>query len=185
MSPKLIVDQWSQRQKEQYLERHFEHEISMLKSCTDSVLHYERIGDPNGILMALEGCLLHGRNLQEFFFKPRGKTSHPDTVLAYCFVQDEVQWEKTRGPIGKWPWLRRIRDHASSELAHLSTTRTGGPHTWDCPSILNEASRLTLLFLSSLPPSYAGNRMLQDIKRRCGAIGRSTQRGGVVSTSQR
>lgn len=185
MSPKLIIDGWNEKQKEQYLERHFEHEIGMLHSCTDSVCQYEQTRSPNGILMALEACLFHARNLEELFFKPRSKTNYSNTVLACCFVQDKTKWEEVRGPVDKWPWMKQVHDRASLELAHLTTDRTGGPHTWDCPAILKEASILTLLLLDNLPLGHGSNRILQDVKRRCRAIRSSSQQGGVVTTSQR
>jgi len=185
MSSKLIVDnEWDNNQKERYLDTHFEYELTMLQTCTNSVCYYHKAQEPNNTIMALEDCILHGRNLQEFFFKPRNK-GRPNSVLACCFVQNEVRWENARGPIDKWPRMKEICDRASLELAHLTTDRTGDSHTWGCPAVLKEAAKLTLLFLYNLPPGYKSNMMLQDVKRRCRVIKSSSWPGGVVSTSLR
>lgn len=185
MSSKLIVDnEWDNNQKEQYLATHFGYELTMLQACTNSVCYYHKAQEPNDTIMALEDCILHGRNLQEFFFKPKDK-ARCDTVLASCFVQEENKWESERGPIDKWPRMQEICKRASIELAHLTTDRTDESRDWDCPALMKEAAKLTLIFLENLPPTYDNNRMLQDIKSRCHRIEKKNWEGGVVSTSLR
>ena len=133
------------------------------------------------IYTALETCLLHARNLREFFYHDdkRYKTD----ARPSDFFRDKNEWERVRPQ--ETNWIKKVKNRADKELAHLTYRRHSGTppeKEWDCGVIQRDFFKVIKVFLDHLPKKYIGNG-LWYIKKRCLQVDKSTYEQGVVSTA--
>ena len=90
----------------------------------------------------LEACVLHCRNLIDFFYPTRVL---PDDVIAADYAGD---WDDRRPPISST--LEKARSRAHKELAHLTTGRKSGfdpAKPWDSRVISAEMKLVISAFI--------------------------------------
>ena len=101
--------------------------------------------------LALEGFLLHLRNLRDFFYS---KTAKPDDVLAADFFEDPHKWQSVRPPLATV--VEEKRDRLNRQLAHLSYSRLSFQKSWgNIGEMLSEVMKTVSAFLRSLPQEKA------------------------------
>lgn len=116
--------------------------------------------------MRAEGFGLHLRNLIEFLY-PNEFRPKPTSVCAHHFVA-------SRSPYADWlrmcpelsSTLRRAKERADRELAHLTTARISGTPAikhWDANALLPEIDRLVVLFSESAASDRLGAKARNTI----------------------
>lgn len=88
--------------------------------------------------LALEGVLLHARNLRDFFVG----TGKDRDILAIDFLP--------RKPRYALPYLRRTRNRMNTLLAHPSYSRSRVSRSWDCGTLRREIEGAWEVFLDRL-----------------------------------
>lgn len=108
--------------------------------------------------LALEGYLLHARNLIDFFYE--SKNPKPDDVLAIDFAPS---WKTTRPPRSEL--LTMARQRMNKMLSHLTYSRRELKlFSWATGDIRKQLEALIEQFLSEIPASTL---------QRCGIRGDS------------
>jgi hypothetical protein len=118
-------------------------------------------GDLREFLMNLriEVCVLHLRNLIEFFYP--SSNPRPDDVLAADYVAD---WDAKRPAIT--PLLEKARYRAGKELHHLTSQRIDGHEdhkAWGFATI-NEDLRAVIKVFVGLKPNIPSNTISELLK---------------------
>lgn len=110
---------------------HLHYEAAMFVTARDILSKLDR-GTPNAAFsqnLLVEACVLHFRNLVDFFYlPPNGK---PDDVTAVDYIPE---WGSPAIP----PAVNTLRDRVNKELAHLTTARRPGAAAgkeWDFAQI--------------------------------------------------
>ena len=99
--------------------------------------------------MATEVCVLHLRNLIDFFYLNSPK---PDDVVAESYVS---AWKAMCPPITTGLETARVR--ANKEMAHLTTKRIAGSHKdkeWDFGAISSELRPAVMEFLNHVDAAF-------------------------------
>lgn len=165
-------------EKKRYLREHFYYEVKMLGFSIAKVIEFKRAKDQGSTNMALEDCLLHARNLKEFFYyKP-----HESYLRAYDFVENKTKWGRDKPE--KTHWIKEVERRADKELAYLAHGRIYGTppeKKWNCGAIERDFLKVIKVFLDRLPGEYMGEN-LREIKQICLDVDRSIRRQGGLST---
>lgn len=165
-------------EKKRYLREHFYYEVKMLGFSVAKVIEFKRAKDQGSTNMALEDCLLHARNLKEFFYyKP-----HESYLRAYDFVENKTKWDRDKPE--KTHWIKEVERRADKELAHLAHGRIYGTppeKKWDCGAIERDFLKVVKIFLDHLPKKYIDKR-LQEIEQMCPHVDTTTDRQGGLFT---
>ena len=132
-----------------YADEHLLHEVQMFVGARNALPSVQGQFMKNAMI---EVCVLHLRNLVDFFY-PRGQ-SHADDVLAshYC----------TRNLLAITPMLEEARKRAHKELAHLTLDRQAGTppsKQWDFAALSNDLRLVVKDFITCADP--------QKLRCRC------------------
>lgn len=165
-------------EKKCYLREHFYYEVKMLVFSVPKIIEFQRAKNQGSTNMALEDCLLHARNLMEFFYyKP-----HKLYLRAYDFVENKTKWDRDKPE--KTHWIKEVERRANKELAHLAHGRIYGTPPekgWECGAIVRDFLKVVKVFLDHLPGEYMGEN-LREIKQICLDVDRSIRWQGGLST---
>ena len=96
--------------------------------------------------LAMEGFLLHLRNLRDFFYST-SESSKPDDVLAEDYVSS---WDTDRPPLAQV--IAEKRERLNRQLAHLSYSRLRFQKSWgNLDEMRGEIMKTANSFLEVLP----------------------------------
>jgi hypothetical protein len=104
----------------------------------------------------IESFVVHLRCLLDFLYPPRNR--RPDDVIAEDYFESPAAWENVRPPISAK--LRKARDRAGKEMAHLTYARLDvAPQAkpWPFVELTNEISNLLDAFLQNVDPDKLGS----------------------------
>lgn len=97
--------------------------------------------------LAIEGFLLHLRNLRDLFYRSRLKS---DDVRASDFFSDPGKWESIRPPLASV--IKEKSGRLNRQLAHLSYSRLRLQKSWgNLDAMAAEMIKVADTFLQSLP----------------------------------
>jgi hypothetical protein len=162
---------------------HLEYEAQMFLAARDKLfrsappqLHPRNPDEAFNHNLLIESCVLHFRNLVDFFYPP--SSSQPDDVTAADYVPG---WNSPPAP----PILRDARNRANKELAHLTLKRkTGAPpdKAWDLADLSNAMTPIISEFFKRVDASMLPPRM-KAVFDRIGGVVKVT--GGPVFKTSR
>jgi hypothetical protein len=119
----------------------------------------------------IEGAVIHFRNIVDFLFltpspnKPTDLRAKPTDVVAADFCASADAWEDLRGPISDS--LKKARDRANKEVAHLTTDRQFGyppEKNWDFQKLASELKPLLLLLSENALPNRLAPNVAEAIR---------------------
>lgn len=174
---RLLTD----KEKKKFLDKHFFYEIQMLDFAVNKIIEQKRKRKTNKYLndMAVDTCLLHARNLHEFFFKSRSK--------GYIRALDIVDTWKLLEPAQN-SWIARVNCSVNDEITHLTLGRISSRFSgtdWDCCAIRKEFFDVAIRFLGQVPGKYV-NEKLKKLEERISSVSCSyvsEDESGVTHTS--
>lgn len=148
-------------EKKEILREHFYYEVQMLDFSVDKVVEYNLRGKTDKCLknMAVDTCLLHARNLWDFFFFRPSK----NYVRASHFLDS---WGKPQ--IAGNSWIKKVEKRVNDEITHLTVGRISSSFSnmqWNCCAIRKEFFDVIITFLGQLPQKYMDEK-LRKLKRR-------------------
>lgn len=111
----------------------------------------------------IEVCVLHLRNLIEFFYLAR---PHNDDIFAALYVRSEAAWRKDRPEIT--PALDRARRRANKEMEHLTTERIAGIHPekeWDFKRLSTDLRAAIQVFLKYADSAKLGKKCKNQLEQ--------------------
>ena len=159
---------------------HLEYEVQMFLTARNKLFKSapQRSPDPDEAFnrnLLIESCVLHFRNLVDFFYPP--SPTQPDDVTAADYVPG---WGSPSVPT----ILKDARTRANKELAHLTLKRKAGAppdKAWDFADLSNAMTSIiedfiTRVDVSNLPPPT------KTVLQRIGGVVKVTG-GAVFKTS--
>lgn len=108
----------------------------------------------------VEVCVLHLRNLIDFFFPNR---IEPDDIMAVHYIND---WNTKRLPISKT--LEDARQRAHKEMAHLTLKRISGAppeKNWDFNLISIELKKVIEIFINNADLSKIDDYTISELQK--------------------
>lgn len=148
-------------ERKEYLNEHFMYEVKMLFFALRFIERLNKLKKTDENIMcsnlALEGFLLHARNLLEFFYKNFKKNS--DRVSAWHFFDNEACYNQLL-PI-KTPAIEIVEKRVNNEITHLGVKRFSSTidKQWDTVTILHDFMSLVKIFLDNLPGEYYSDEL--------------------------
>lgn len=150
--------------------QYFKYEVDMLRFADSKIDEFERKldeferkGNKSKCRiyelkrnMALEAFLVHWRGLTEFFYSD-GKRVQNDDARALDFIQ-KSSLEKIRSP--KPDWLKKRKDRANKEIAHLTYSRYSGKppaKDWHYKEMKEHLKKIINLFNEQINLKYQLN----------------------------
>lgn len=174
---RLLTD----KEKEKFLGEHLFYEVQMLHIAVNKIVEYKRKKKPDKYPnnMAVGTCLLHARNLYEFFFKSRSK--------GYIRALDILDnWKQPQPEQNSW--IARVKCRVNDEITHLTFGRMSSRFSgtdWNCCAIRKEFFDVIHRFLRQLPKKYMDERLGKLEDRISSVLGSYVpeDKNGVTSTS--
>lgn len=169
---------------------HLEYEAQMFVAARDKLFQNARLQSqqphfhppqPDEIFnrnLLIESCVLHFRNLVDFFYPP--SSPQPDDVTAADYVPG---WGSPAAP----SILRDARNRANKELAHLTLKRKAGAppdKAWDFADLSIAMTSIIRDFLMRVDASNLPQRTIA-VLQRIGAVVKVALAGGPVFTTSR
>ena len=164
---------------------HVEHEAQMFLDARDKLFQYAlpqvHSRNPDEAFncdLLIESCVLHFRNLVDFFYPPLSQKS--DDVNAADYVSGWNSRPTT-------PILEDARKRANKELAHLTLGRKPGtpPHkAWDFADLSNAMTPIIEEFFKRVDASKLPPRT-KSVFDKIGGVVKMTVTGGPVFTTSR
>jgi len=152
----MIQRQVSEHERMAFLDEHFHYEVFMLGYSLKKIIDSKRPSNRNDEALALEGFLLHARNLNEFYYY---QSSRKDYARATDYI-DKLIWEKVRPK--KTSEIKEQEIRINHELSHLTYNRIAGDGVekqWDCGRLYNDYIMVTKCFLDNLPDKFFGDKL--------------------------
>lgn len=137
----------------------------------------QKSGTVNNLI--IEGVILHARALIQFFTSTtRGRSGRDKDALAKDFLKAETVWVTPTIDETHYPNLKKVKDNADKEIAHLSYDRVPAEENktrWNLTSILEEISVITASYIPLCRDDYkieklnrfvtASLELVEEIKR--------------------
>ena len=167
-------------EKKKVLREHFYYEVTMLDFSVERLLDYRKHNNEKSFEnMAVDTCLLHARNLLEFFFYRSNMNS------GYTRARDiQTTWQNPQ----KTTWIRELERRVNDEITHLTLRRISSRYSgmnWDCCAIRKEFFDVAIRFLGQVPRGYINERLRKLGERISSVLGSYVpeDKNGVTSTS--
>lgn len=110
----------------------------------------------------IESFAIHVRNLIAFFYHGRVEA---DDVMAEHFVDDPERWRRLLPPLSEN--LKRARERAHKEVAHLTTARIAGAppeKAWPALELKEEMLIILRLFVENASPARLHQRVINIVR---------------------
>jgi hypothetical protein len=153
-----------------YSREHVKYEVDMFFGSLAMLKGGIRVDGTVQVLCAAENgpgepVALHARNLIQFLYPDAWRdSSRPTDVCAYHFLASFEAWATARPPLSDT--LRRAKERADKEMAHLTTERiTGTPEikTWHFTTLGDELSTVLRAFVAAADPASLHEQVSQSI----------------------
>ena len=151
----------------QYAREHIAYEAKMFAEARD--MFFRKAKDQNVPMnettLVAEACLLHFRNIVDFFYPG---TVRPDDVVAVDYAPD---WNTKRPPISSSLNSARARTH--KELAHLTLgrkDRSAPDKGWDLLDLSADVTCVIEAFIKSAEPKLPSDIVAELRKIACTSV---------------
>lgn len=139
------IDDFTERELRAYSWEHVKYELVHVVRGIQFAKAAKQSTSQLHLNFAIEVCLVHLRNLLEFFYPTDRDMEPPDSVFAHNFFHHRSAWT----PPEETELLRTCRRRAHKEIAHLTTTRFTEPEdkAWDFDPVMRDLRPVINRFL--------------------------------------